>query len=78
MALSSKDYSGAGILIVDTNSLSVVLVNDYTKNYNCCVGQMIDEVNDPERIEKTTSDELYEETCNILSCTPNNWRHFLL
>ncbi|CAF1265727.1 unnamed protein product [Adineta steineri] len=61
-------YLGAGVLIIDTKSSSLLLVNDYTENYNCCGGYIKYDVNDPQRIEKTAMEELYEETRTLFSC----------
>ncbi|CAF2100364.1 unnamed protein product [Rotaria magnacalcarata] len=61
-------YRGSGVLIVDMKRSSVLLVYDYTKNYNCCGGNMKYNYDDPRCIEKTARDELYEETRTLISC----------
>jgi hypothetical protein len=63
-----KLYSGSGVLIVDTKSSSLLLVNDYTQNYNCCGGFIKYNSDDRQRLEKTASEELYEETRTLISC----------
>jgi len=62
-----KKYSGSGVLIVDTKTSSLLLVYDYTQNYNCC-GGFIKNHDDSQCIEKTASEELYEETRTLISC----------
>jgi len=66
-----KKYLGSGVLIVDTKSSSLLLVYDYTQNYNCCGGFIKYNHDDPQRIEKTASEELYEETRTLISCDPD-------
>ncbi|CAF4598865.1 unnamed protein product [Rotaria socialis] len=61
-------YRGSGVLIVDTKRSAVLLVYDYTKNYNCCGGSMKYNYDDPRCIEKTAKDELYEETRTLFTC----------
>ncbi|UJR27791.1 hypothetical protein I4U23_009063 [Adineta vaga] len=69
MASSNKgNYSGSGVLIVDTNRSSVLLVYDYTQNYNCCGGFLKYDIDDPQRLEKTAKEELHEETRTLFSC----------
>jgi len=63
-----KKYLGSGVLIVDTRSSSLLLVYDYTQNYNCCGGYIKYDIDDPQRLEKTAKEELYEETRTLLSC----------
>ncbi|CAF3369238.1 unnamed protein product [Rotaria socialis] len=62
------EYRGSGVLIVDTKRSAVLLVYDYTKNYNCCGGSMKYNYDDPRCIEKTAKDELYEETRTLFTC----------
>jgi hypothetical protein len=61
-------YTGAGVLIVDTARSSILLVHDYTEDYNCCGGQI--ESDGEHRIVNTASKELYEETRTLISCDP--------
>jgi hypothetical protein len=61
-------YLGSGVLIVDTKTSSLLLVHDYTKNYNCCGGYIKYGIDDPQRIEKTAREELIEETRTLMSC----------
>lgn len=63
-----RTYSGAGVLIFDTNTSSFLLVHDYTNNYNCCGGRIKYSDDDPQYLEKTARDELYEETRTLISC----------
>ncbi|CAF0734659.1 unnamed protein product [Rotaria sordida] len=63
-----KKYLGSGVLIVDTARSSLLLVHDYTENYNCCGGFIKYDCDDLQRIEKTAIEELYEETRTLLSC----------
>jgi hypothetical protein len=67
-SLDLTKYLGSGVLIVDTKTSSLLLVYDYTKNYNCCGGYIKYDVDDPQRIEKTAREELIEETRTLLSC----------
>lgn len=60
-------YTGSGVLIIDTNTSSLLLVYDYTQNYNCCGGFIKYNVDDPQRLQKTASEELYEETRTLIS-----------
>lgn len=62
-------YLGSGVLIIDTVSSCLLLVHDYTKNYNCCGGFMKYNADDPLCLEKTAKDELYEETRTLMSCS---------
>ncbi|CAF0822701.1 unnamed protein product [Adineta ricciae] len=64
----SEKYSGSGVLIVDTISSSVLLVFDYTKNYNCCGGYIKYDLDEPKCLEKTAQEELREETRTLFSC----------
>ena len=61
-------YLGAGVLVVDTKTSSLLLVYDYTQNYNCCGGFIKYTLDDPERVVKTAKEELYEETRTLISC----------
>lgn len=63
-----KEYSGAGVLIVDTKTSSLLLVHDYTDNYNCCGGYIKYGYDEPKYLEKTAQEELYEETRRLISC----------
>jgi hypothetical protein len=65
---SSKKCVGAGVLIVDTKTSSLLLVYDYTNNYNCCGGFIKYSYDDPQGPVKTASEELYEETRTLISC----------
>jgi hypothetical protein len=65
---NSKKCVGAGVLIVDTETSSLLLVYDYTNNYNCCGGFSKYSYDDPQGPEKTASEELYEETRTLISC----------
>jgi len=64
----AKICVGAGVLIVDTKTSSLLLVYDYTNNYNCCGGFSKYSYDDPQGPEKTASEELYEETRTLISC----------
>ena len=59
---------GAGVLIVDTKTSALLLVYDYTNNYNCCGGFIKYTYDDPQGPVKTASEELYEETRTLISC----------
>lgn len=67
-SIDLQKYLGAGVLIVDTNTSSLLLVYDYTQNYNCCGGFIKYDCTDLQRIEKTAREELYEETRTLISC----------
>jgi hypothetical protein len=67
-------YLGSGVLIVDTTSSSLLLVYDYTENYNCCGGYIKYDLDDPLRIEKTAIEELSEETRTLIPCDLNRLR----
>ncbi|CAF2421482.1 unnamed protein product [Rotaria sp. Silwood2] len=69
-----KKYLGSGVLIVDAERSSLLLVHDYTQNYNCCGGFIKYDYDDPQRIEKTAIEELYEETRTLLSCDIDHLR----
>jgi hypothetical protein len=71
-ALNLAKYIGAGVLIIDTKTSSLLLVYDYTNNYNCCGGFIKYNINDPQRVEKTAQEELYEETRTLISCDLND------
>ena len=61
-------YTGSGMLIVDTRTSSLLLVHDYTENYNCCGGYIKHDPDDQERLAKTAMEELWEETRTLFSC----------
>ena len=67
-SVDAAECTGSGVLLVDTRSSSLLLVYDYTLNYNCFGGRIKYDLDDRERREKTAKDELYEETRTLLSC----------
>jgi hypothetical protein len=73
-ACDVKKYLGSGVLIFDTTSSSLLLVYDYTQNYNCCGGFIKYNLDDLQRIEKTAQEELYEETRTLISCDHDRLR----
>jgi len=61
-------YSGSGVLVIDIATDNVLLVYDYSGNYNCCGGFLKYNFDDPQFLEKTAQEELYEETRMLINC----------
>lgn len=69
MATNRNRFSGSGVLIIDLNSFSLLLIHDYTKDYNCCGGRADYVMVTDERLKTTAVKELREETRTLLSIT---------
>ncbi|CAF0845904.1 unnamed protein product [Didymodactylos carnosus] len=63
-----QQYSGSGLLLFDKSTNCILLIHDYTGDYNCFGGRIkLEYNNDDFGVEKTACDELYEESRTLLS-----------
>ena len=60
-------FVGAGVLIIDRIRSSLLLVYDHTKDYNCCGGYLKYSNHQDNYLQRTASEELYEETRQLIS-----------
>ena len=67
-------YSGAGVLIFDRRRSAFLLVHDYTKTFNCAGGFLKYDAHVESYLEKTASEELAEETRQLIRCSPDELR----
>ena len=65
---SNISHSGAGVLIIDSNSSSLLLIFDYTKDFNCCGGRVDHQNKSHDYLEQTAAKELREETRTLIHC----------
>ena len=63
-------YSGAGVLIFDPRRSAFLLVDDYTKTFNCAGGFTKYDSHVDGYLERTASEELAEETRQLIRCSP--------
>lgn len=67
-------YTGAGVLIFDPRRSAFLLVHDYTMTFNCAGGFIKYDSHVENYLEKTASEELAEETRQLIRCSPDDLR----